>query len=164
MNFDFPDKARFLSRYEKPIPTSDDVGVRLRYLRDFVRPLARDSAVLHLLGLEQDYCYTATGQADTLLCAIQRTEILKWPRELGVTAGHAEWRDAESYAQRFLGRLRKELWWLGRQRATGAEIIGRAQAINDEAGCLLPKPILEETAQYIVAAAIKRPGRSHARR
>ena len=135
---------------------------KIKWLREFVRSNATFLALMDLYGLEgPEHNYGIEvrlegGSMTVLICALMAERIGE-TRELGGIAGRAEWAAAQQRAHQFAEALRRAVWTLGRDRASGGEILARAQAVNKSFdSALSEEDLLSITRKIAVAAATGR--------
>jgi hypothetical protein len=164
---DFPDMLPEWVRSSNPPVRSAPPAAKVRWLREFVRSNATFIALNDLYGFPgPTHCYglpcELRGEVLVVaICAGMAAQIGE-SRDMGGLAGRAEWPDAQKRAARFAEDLRKAIWTLGRDRATGGEILARATSVNDRHDLALSdENLLDITRKIAVAAAVGR--RQHVR-
>lgn len=100
----------------------------IQWLRAFVRLSSNDMAIEEIYGIDGPREYG--GHAETLMICIGMAERIGATRQMAILAARAEWIAAQERAAQFAEAMRRALWVLGRDRASGGEILTRAHAVN----------------------------------
>lgn len=131
-----------------------DAAECVRWLAGHLRLYARDLAVWGTTGAISP----AEAIEEIARAAGGAAAREGWPVAVGVAAAESAWGTAAEAARLFEVALRRRLWPLGRDRASGAAILVAAIAVEDEAGVWLPdKARLRAVRRIIIPAARSAP-------
>lgn len=122
---------------------------RMRWLVKFLSISSRYAVAMMMCGeMSED-----EARAEVWGAAAGTVRHEGWPDAMGGPAAASAWQHSIEFFARFRGKLRGRLWPMGKAHEPGALIMLAAREVNDEFGCLLPTPVLEDAARRIARAA-----------
>ena len=142
--------------YTPAPPTDGDARKEIAYLRERLRPIALDDAVVAIMGELEDVPFIAT-----LRLATEMVSHLHWPLAHGTAAFEAERAASKQEVGSMLTTLETRIRTLAYERAPGERMMSAAREITNRPPLFVPDDLLLALCRRVAASTVRT---GHARR